>query len=52
MAILKFLGETIDYDNFKGKIDQTPDQRQKPYHEVWGTLADALGANGRKPGRK
>lgn len=48
-AILKFLGETIDYDNFKDKIDQTPDQKHKPYHEVWGILADALGAYGRKP---
>ncbi len=49
LAILKFLGETIDYDNFKDKIDQTPDQRRKPYHEVWGILADALGAYGGKP---
>jgi hypothetical protein len=48
-AILKFLGETIDYDNFKAKIDKTPDQNHKPYHEVWGILADALGAYGRKP---
>jgi hypothetical protein len=48
-AILKFLGETIDYDNFKDKIDQTPDQKHKPYHEVWGILANALGAYGRKP---
>jgi hypothetical protein len=48
-SILKFLGETIDYDNFKDKIDQTPDQNHKPYHEVWGILADALGAYGRKP---
>jgi hypothetical protein len=48
-AILRFLGETIDYDNFKDKIDQTPDQNHKPYHEVWGILANALGAYGRKP---
>jgi hypothetical protein len=48
-AILKFLGETINYDNFKNKVDQTPDQKHKPYHEVWGILADALGAYGRKP---
>ncbi len=50
-AILKFLGDTIDYDNFKSKVDQTADQKHKPYHEVWGILADALGAYGRKPGR-
>jgi hypothetical protein len=48
-AILKFLGETIDYDNFKDKIDQTPDQKHKPYHGVWRILADALGAYGRIP---
>ena len=48
-AIMKFLGETIDYDNFKNKIDQTRDQRHKPYHEVWRILAWALGAYGRKP---
>ena len=52
MAIMKFLGETIDYDNFKNKIGQTPDQRHKPYHEVWRILGEALGAYGRKPGRK
>ena len=48
-AILKFLGATIDYDNFKDKIDETLDQKHKPYHEIWGILADALGAYGRKP---
>ncbi len=50
MRILQFLGETLDYSNFKGQVDQTPDQRRKPYHEVWDVLADALGAYGR-PGR-
>jgi hypothetical protein len=49
LAILKFLGGIIDYDNFKDKIDETPDQKHKPYHEIWGILADALGAYGRKP---
>jgi len=48
LRILQFLGETLDYSNFKGKIDQTPDQSRKPYHEVWGVMADALGAYGRK----
>ena len=50
VVIMKFLGETIDYDNFKNKIGQTPDQKHKPYHEVWGILAEDLGAYGRKPG--
>ena len=49
LAILKFLGETIDYDNFKDKIDETPDQKHKPYYEIWDILADALEAYGRKP---
>ena len=48
LVILKFLGETLDYENFKGKIDMTPDQKRKPYHEVWQVMADALGAYGRK----
>lgn len=46
LAILTFLGETLDYGNFKGKIDQTPNQRRKPYHEVWQIMAEALGAYG------
>jgi hypothetical protein len=47
-AILEFLGASLDYDNFKSKIDATPDQRHKPYHQVWQVLANALGAYGRK----
>ena len=49
LAILNFLGENLDYSNFKDKIDRTPDQARKPYHEVWRVLANALGAYGRKP---
>ena len=47
-AIMSFLGETLDYSNFKGKIDKTPDQQHKPYHKVWQVMADALGAYGSK----
>ena len=46
LSILAFLGDTLDYSNFKGEIDQTPDQSRKPYHKVWGVMADALGAYG------
>lgn len=46
LAILAFLGDTLDYDNFKDCIGKTPDQAHKPYHEVWGVLAEALGAYG------
>ncbi len=50
LAILNFLGENLDYSNFKDKIDRLPDQARKPYHEVWRVLAKALGAYERKPG--
>lgn len=49
LAILRFFGETLDYSNFKDKIDQTDGQKHKPYHKVWGVMADALGAYGHKP---
>ena len=49
LAIMEFLGETLDYSNFKGKIARTPDQEQKHdlYAEVWSLLSDAFGAYGR-----
>ncbi|MDQ2730039.1 MAG: hypothetical protein M3Y56_00130 [Armatimonadota bacterium] len=50
LPLLSRLGETLDYSNFKSKIDSTPDQKHKPYHKVWDVLADALGAYGHKPG--
>jgi hypothetical protein len=46
LAILAFLGRTLNYSNFKGKIATIPDQRHKPYHEVWQVMADSLGAYG------
>lgn len=49
LAVLQFLGETLDYDNFKNKIGVTKSQSHKPYHEIWHVLANALGAYGRKP---
>ena len=52
LAVLDFLGRTLDYANFKAEVDATPDQRHKPYHEVWGVMADALGAYGRKGRRR
>ena len=48
LSVLTFLGNELDYGNFKGCIDRTPGQSHKPYHEVWGVLADALGAYGSK----
>ncbi len=46
--IMAFLGDHIDYSNFKDEIDGTPNQKHKPYHEVWSVLARALGAYGSK----
>lgn len=50
MKILRLLGSTLDYDNFKQQVAETPDQAHKPYHSVWKVIADSLGAYG-KPGR-
>ena len=49
-SVMTHLAESLDYSNFKGKIDTTPDQRHKPYHEVWDVMAKALGAYG-QPGK-
>jgi hypothetical protein len=49
LFVLNFLGETLNYSNFKGKIARTPDQEQKHdlYAEVWSLFSDAFGAYGR-----
>jgi hypothetical protein len=52
LKILAFLGETIDYQNFKDRISTTPDQTHKPYHQVWSVMAEALGAYGTKGNRQ
>ena len=49
--VMAFLAADLDYANFKGRIDTTPDQKHKPYHEVWDVMAEALGAYGR-PGSR
>jgi hypothetical protein len=49
LKIMAFLGNNLDYSNFKDKIDKTPTQAHKPYHKVWQVLADALGAYGQEP---
>ena len=45
---MEFLGETLDYSNFKSHIARTPDQAQKHdlYAQVWGLLSNAFGAYG------
>lgn len=52
LAVLDFLGRTLDYPNFKSEVDSTPGQRHKPYHEVWRVMAEALGAYGKKGRRR
>lgn len=46
--VMDWLSNTCDYPNFKAQIDSDPAQKRKPYHEIWGILARALGAYGRK----
>ena len=49
LSVMEFMGETLDYSNFKSHIARTPDQEQKHdvYAQVWSLLSDALGAYGR-----
>jgi len=39
--VLQFLATSLDYGNFKGHIEHSPDQKRKSraYHEVWGVMA-------------
>lgn len=40
LRVLKWLGEAINYPNFKNRIADLPDQKDRlsQYHEVWGTM--------------
>lgn len=44
IAAVTWLAEQVDYNNFKGAINNIPDQRAKhdPYLKVWGVLHSAL----------
>ena len=48
LAVMEFLGETLDYSNFKNKIADTEDQEQKHhlYSQIWGILSKAFGCYG------
>lgn len=48
LAVMKFLGENIDYDHFAGMIEATTDQAHKPYDRIGNILACSLGAYGRR----
>jgi hypothetical protein len=46
---MRFLGETLDYSNFKDTVARTPDQQDKhnAYAKVWHTMIDELRGFGR-----
>jgi hypothetical protein len=48
---MQFLGDSLDYSNFKDTVARTPDQQAKhdAYASVWHTMIDALGGYGRPP---
>lgn len=45
-TVLEALEESVDYPNFKSMIDSVPDQKDKPYHDIWNILADKYGCYG------
>ena len=49
LKIMQFLGETLDYKNFKDTVNSTPDQRDKHavYGQVWHLLLDKFGGYGK-----
>ena len=51
LKVLRFLGETLDYSNFKNTVADTPDQAAKHdlYAKFWGMALRSLGGYGRKP---
>lgn len=53
LKILQFLGETLDYGNFKEMIHENPDQSQKTtaYGEIWKVMFEEFGGYG-KAGRQ
>ena len=49
--VMQFLGDTLDYSNFKNTVAHTPDQKEKheAYATVWHTMLEALGGFGQSP---
>ncbi|MFA6545183.1 MAG: hypothetical protein WCS99_12265 [Limisphaerales bacterium] len=52
--VMQFLGDSLDYSNFKNTVARTPDQQAKhvAYASVWHTMIDALGGYGRPPKKR
>jgi hypothetical protein len=44
LKVMQFLGDTLDYSNFKNTVGRTPDQQAKhgAYASVWQTMMGAL----------
>jgi hypothetical protein len=53
LKVMQFLGESLDYSNFKNTVARTPDQLDKhhAYSKVWTTMIHELGGYGR-PGER
>jgi hypothetical protein len=51
LEVMQFLGETLDYSNFKNTIGRVPDQESKHdlYSRIWELTLRALGGFGRNP---
>ncbi len=51
LKVMQFLGDSLDYSNFKDTVARTPDQQNKhaAYASVWHTMIDALGGFGQSP---
>ncbi len=51
LKVMRFLGETLDYSNFKDTVGGTPDQASKHdlYADFWGMALRSLGGYGRNP---
>jgi hypothetical protein len=49
LSVMEFLGNTLEYSNFKSHIDDLPDQAERHgvYSRIWGILSDAFGSYGR-----
>ena len=49
--VIQFLGDSLDYSNFKDTVARTPGQQAKhdAYATVWHKMIDALGGYGRPP---
>jgi hypothetical protein len=50
---MEFLGDSLDYSNFKNTVARTPDQQAKhdAYASVWHTMIDTLGGFVRIPNK-